>query len=216
MFSRRRRKKPRRCSGAGSSRRPPAACGAVVAGEEEVAPVAGHAVRDDSAMVIEVRTVPSRDRRPPATRARRGDGRRGLEPLYGRIDVPGRADRDAGRLRAARRRVPRRCAATRAGRSPAAASSAWTRRRARSSACTWSRRARGRGVAERCWTPWRTRRGGCGYAIARLDTGPQQPHAQATLRARRLRADRELQREPVRELLGREARCRPGEPRRIG
>ena len=65
--------------------------------------------------------------------------------------------------------------------------------------------ARGQGVARALLGALEDEARRLGYAIARLDTGPHQPDAEHLYRSAGLCGDRELQREPVRELLGREA-----------
>ena len=100
-----------------------------------------------------------------------------LVPLYGRIDVPGAPTATPEEMSppdgaflagVATARTPSR----------AADSSAWTPRRARSSACSWRRTRAARAWPACCSSALEDEARRLGYAIARLDTGPRQPHAQ--------------------------------------
>ncbi len=157
--------------------------------------------REDSGVI---ESEPSRRREPPATDLVARDGRRGLRALRPHRRA-GRAERHArGLLAGARRRVPGRSSTT-ACRSRAAALKRLDDDGVRDQAhVRGPRGARTRARVAVAGGAWRTRRGGCGYAIARLDTGVHQPAAQAMYERAGYAADRQLQREPVRELLGRE------------
>ena len=127
-----------------------------------------------------------------------------LTPLYGRIDVPGAptatpeqlappggsflvgfADGAPGGLR--RGQAPGRTGMR---------DQAHVRR---------ARRRAAQGVARALLGALEDEARRLGYGVARLDTGPHQPDAEHLYRSAGYARDRELQREPVRELLGREA-----------
>ena len=65
--------------------------------------------------------------------------------------------------------------------------------------------ARGQGVARALLRALEDAARGLGYGIARLDTGPRQPHAQGLYESEGYRDDPELQRQPGRDVLRREA-----------